>query len=75
MLDVRGYYNFGPGNASGIALAQNSAVMSDIVPLTAQQYRANGIVPGVTTIGQWRASVTARVGQAAAQAPVLLSPS
>ena len=75
VLDVRGYYNFGPGNASGIALAQNSAVMSDIVPLTAQQYRANGIVPGVTTIGQWRASVTAKVGQAAAQAPVLLSPS
>ena len=75
VLDVRGYYNFGPGNASGIALAQSSAVMSDIVPLTAQQYRANGIVPGITTIGQWRASVSARVGQTAAQAPVLLSPS
>ncbi len=72
VLDVRGYYNFGPGNASGIALAQSSAVMSDVVPLTAEQYRANGITPGVTTIGQWRASVSARIGQTAAQAPVLL---
>lgn len=73
VLDVRGYYNFGPGNASGIALAQSSAVMSDVVPLTAEQYRANGITPGVTTIGQWRASVSAKIGQTAAQAPVLLS--
>jgi len=75
VLDVRGYYNFGPGNASGIALAQSSAVMSDVVPLTAEQYRANGITPGVTTIGQWRASVSAKIGQAAAQAPVLLGQS
>jgi len=75
VLDVRGYYNFGPGNASGIALAQNSAVMSDVVSLTAGQYKANGIVPGITTIGQWRASVTAKVGQTAAQAPVLLTSS
>ncbi len=71
VLDVRGYYNFGPGNASGIALAQNSAVMSDVVSLTAGQYKANGIIPGVTTIGQWRASVTAKIGETAAQAPVL----
>lgn len=75
VLDVRGYYNFGPGNASGIALAQSSAVMSDVVPLTAKQYEANGIIPGVTTIGQWRDTVTAKVGQTAAQTSVLLSPS
>jgi len=75
VLDVRGYYNFGPGNAAGIALAQNDAVMSDIVPLTSKQYQANGITPGVTTIGQWRASVTAKIGQTAAAAPVLLPPS
>lgn len=75
VLDVRGFYNFGPGNAAGIALAQNDAVLSDIVPLTSKQYQANGITPGVTTIGQWRTSVTARIGQTAAAAPVLLTPS
>jgi len=47
VLDVRGYYNFGPGPASAIAQASDDAVMSNIVPLTANQYRLNGITPGV----------------------------
>jgi len=73
VLDVRGYYNFGPAPAVNVARAADDAVMSDLVPLTAAQYRANGIVPGVTTAGQWRASVTSRIGPSAAQAPVLLT--
>lgn len=73
VLDVRGYYNFGPAPAVNVARAADDAVMSDLVPLTAAQYRANGIVPGVTTAGQWRAAVTSRIGPSAAQAPVLLT--
>jgi len=72
VLDVRGYYNFGPGPASAVAQASGDALMSNIVPLTADQYRLNGITPGVTTVGQWRTSITNRIGQTAAQAPVLL---
>ena len=73
VLDVRGYYNFGPGNASAVARASNDTVLSNVVPLTLDQYRANGITPGVTTIGQWRASVTNKIGISTAQAPVLLA--
>ena len=72
VLDVRGYYNFGPGPASAIAQASDDAVMSNIVPLTDNQCRLNGITPGVTTVGQWRNSITSKIGQTAAQAPVLL---
>ncbi len=74
VLDVRGYYNFGPGNAAAIAQASNSDLMSDqIRGLSDVQFRQNGIAPGVTTVGQWRASVTNKVGESAAQAPVLLA--
>jgi len=76
VLDVRGYYNFGPSNASAIALADSNALMSSQVSgLTAKQFQQNGIDPATTTVGQWRASVTSRIGQSAAQTPVLLSPS
>ncbi len=73
VLDVRGYYNFGPGNASAVARAPDDTLLSNVVPLTSDQYRANGITPGVTTVGQWRASVTNKIGISTAQAPVLLA--
>jgi len=73
VLDVRGYYNFGPAPAVNVARAADEAVMSDLVPLTAAQYRANGIVPGITTAGQWRATITSRIGPSAARASVLPS--
>ena len=76
VLDVRGYYNFGPGNAASIAQADDSALMSSqIRGLTDKQLLANGITAGVTTVGQWRAGVTSKVGATAAAAPVLLSKS
>ena len=75
VLDVRGYYNFGPGNAAAIARAPDSAVMSDLVPLTATQYRSNGITPGNTTVGQWRSIIANKIGSSAAQASVLVSSS
>lgn len=74
VLDVRGYYNFGPGNAASIAQADDSALMSSqIRGLTDKQLLANGITSGVTTVGQWRAAVTNKIGATAASAPVLLS--
>ena len=73
VLDVRGYYNFGPGNAASIAQAEDSALMSSqIRGLTDKQLLANGITAGVTTVGQWRASVTSKIGATAASVPVLL---
>jgi len=73
VLDVRGYYQFGPGNASAISRAPDNIALSNLVPLTAEQYQANRITPGVTTVGQWRTSVTNKVGVSTAQAPVLLA--
>lgn len=74
VLDVRGYYNFGPGNAAAIAQAQDGELMStQITGLTAAQFRANGIDPATTTVGQWRAGVTGKIGASAANAPVLLA--
>lgn len=74
VLDVRGYYNFGPSNAAAIALADDNALMSSqIAGLTSAQLSANGIAAGTTTVGQWRANVTSKIGQTAAQAPVLTS--
>lgn len=74
VLDVRGYYNFGPGNAVAIARARDSDLMSSqVTGLTPAQFRANGINPETTTVGQWRATVINKVGQSTAQAPVLLT--
>lgn len=73
VLDVRGYYNFGPSAGAAVAQATPDTLMSNVVPLTAAGYKNNGIVPGVTTVGAWRASVTDKIGVSAASAPVLLS--
>lgn len=71
VLDVRGYYNFGPSNASAIANASDTALMSDAAPnLTDAQYKANGITPE-TTVGEWRATVTGKIGSTASD-PVLI---
>ncbi len=71
VLDVRGFYNFGPALAPSIARASDSVLMSDAATgLTAKQYAANGINPASTTVGQWRAGVVKQLGSAA-QAYVL----
>jgi len=74
VLDVRGFYNFGPGNAAAIARAQNDELMSSqITGLTADQFKANGIDAATTTVGQWRASISSKIGQSAANSQVLLA--
>ena len=70
-LDTRGYYNFGPASGSAIAQASSTDSMSAILSpyYTTAQMAANG-VSASTTVGQWRQSVTNKVG-AAADARVL----
>jgi len=67
VLDVRGYYNFGPANGEALALANSDETMSQVLSgLSTQTLAANGISPG-ETVGQWRASVSAKIGNAAGQ--------
>ncbi len=73
VLDVRGYYNFGPSYGTSLARSSPDALMSEVVSLSANGYKNNGIVPGVTTVGSWRTSVTSKIGSSASSAPVLLS--
>lgn len=76
VLDARGFYNFGPTNAVAIAQAPDTALMSSELPnLSAAQMRANGVDASTTTVGQWRASIASKIGQSAANSPVLLTPS
>lgn len=71
MLDARGYYNFGAGYGTAIARAPDEQSMASLMPTyTAAQLKANGISSG-TTVGQWRQSVSSKLGAGASQ-PVLL---
>ena len=70
VLDVRGSYNFGPGNGAAIATADGSALMTDTVHgLSSSALAANGVTP-TTTVQQWRDTVSAKMGTASTQ-PVL----
>ena len=70
VLDVRGYYNFGPQGGTQLVQAQSSALMSDtLTGYSATTLAANGITPG-ETVGQWRSAVSAKIGNAAST-PVL----
>ena len=70
VLDVRGYYQFGPGNAASLAsAADNQLMVTTLSNLSPAALAANNI-NGSTTVGQWRSSVTAKIGTAADQ-PVL----
>ena len=71
VLDVRGYYNFGPSGAA-IATADANATMASTLPNTpAATLASNGITPG-ETVAQWRASVSNKIGSSAASASVLI---
>ncbi|WP_198383513.1 hypothetical protein [Roseomonas sp. KE2513] len=70
VLDVRGGYNFGSAYTVSLARADNSELMSGVLSgYTAQQLAGNGVT-ATTTVGQWRAAVAAKMGEAAYQ-PVL----
>jgi hypothetical protein len=70
VLQVRGYYNFGPTNGVNLATADPSApIVSVLQNVSATTLTANGITSG-ETVGQWQAQVAAKIGNAASQ-PVL----
>ena len=65
VLDVRGYYNFGPQGGSQIANASPDQTMASVLTgYSAATLARNGITPG-ETVGQWQASVAAQMGNAA----------
>ncbi|WP_459677758.1 hypothetical protein [Acidisoma sp. 7E03] len=67
ILDARGYYNFGPAYGSQLALADADEPIANVLSGMSQSALAqNGITSG-ETVGQWRASVTAKIGGAASQ--------
>jgi hypothetical protein len=71
VMDVRSYYQFGPANAASVANApDNQLMMTTLTGLSNATLAANNI-NGTTTVGQWRQSVTGKIGSAASQ-PVLL---
>jgi hypothetical protein len=67
VVDVRGYYNFGPAGGAAIANAPQSATMASVLSMYSPSVLANkGITPG-ETVSQWQASVAAKIGNAASQ--------
>ncbi len=70
VLDTRGYYNFGARYGATLAQAGDDQNMGSLLPTySPSQLAANGITP-TTTVGQWRQSIIAKIGNAANQ-PVL----
>jgi hypothetical protein len=70
VLDTRGYYNFGARYGATLAQASDDQNMGSLLPTySPSQLAANGITP-TTTVGQWRQSIIAKIGNAANQ-PVL----
>lgn len=67
VLDARAYYNFGPTNGLALAQADPSETVAQAMQNVSQAtLSANGITPG-ETVGQWQASVSSKVGNAATQ--------
>ena len=70
VLDVRGFYNFGPQNGVALATAPADQPMSaTLAGISSATLAANGITPG-ETVGQWRTAVSAKIGNTSSQ-PVL----
>ena len=67
VLDVRGYYNFGPAYGAQLALANpNEPIANVLSGMSASALAKNGITPG-ETVAQWQASVSSKIGNAAGQ--------
>lgn len=67
VLDVRPYYQFGPGYAIPVASALDSDNLRTVLAGTSEAtFRANGISPTMT-VGEWRQKVVKVVGSGAYQ--------
>jgi hypothetical protein len=73
VTDARTYFQFGPTNGTVLATALPDQLISSVVSLTPAQWKANGLDPATSTIGQWRQTITKRVGASAANASALSS--
>jgi hypothetical protein len=70
VLQVRGYYNFGPAYGAQLAQASDSEPIASVLYGRSQSALAqNGIRQG-ETVGQWRATVSSKIGNAANQSVV-----
>jgi hypothetical protein len=70
VLQVRGYYNFGPAYGAELAQASDNELIANVLYGMSQSALAqNGILPG-ETVGQWRATVSSKIGNAANQSVV-----
>ena len=70
ILDVRAVYQFGAGAGPAVATAGNSANIAALTGLSAASLAANGLSTS-STVGQWRSTVTAKLGSATANQSVL----
>lgn len=71
VLDVRGGYNFGQAYTVPIAQADSSQTMGEIMRNASDRvFTQNGITRN-TTVGEWRAMMSSRMGDAATQSVLL----
>src|SRR5271165_498964 len=70
VLDVRAVYQFGAGVGPEVATAADSANIALITGLSAASLAANGLTAS-STVGDWRATVIAKLGSATANQTVL----
>jgi hypothetical protein len=71
VTDVRAYYNFGPAGGLAVASANDTELMSDKLDMySSSQLASNGITAG-ETVGQWKAGVAAKIGDAANQSVLM----
>ncbi|HKN30346.1 MAG TPA: hypothetical protein VJY34_21690 [Roseiarcus sp.] len=70
VLDVRAVYQFGAGVGPEVATAADSANIAQITGLSAASLAANGLTAS-STVGDWRATVIAKLGSATASQTVL----
>ncbi len=66
VLQVRAVYQFGAGDGVGVATANDSDNLSELLSLTPAQLAANGLSTS-TTVGQWRQTIISKLGSTASQ--------
>jgi hypothetical protein len=70
VLDARAVYQFGAGVGPEVATADDSENIAALTGLSAASLAANGLSTS-STVGQWRATVIAKLGSATANQSVL----
>ena len=67
VLDTRAIYNFGPQSGALLAVASSDTLISDAMPQVSAATLANNGITAGETVGEWRAAVTSKIGDAANQ--------